>query len=140
MDEQAVEVARFSLLLKLIERETADSIKAYMLSHRTPALPSLDGNIRHGNSLVTSKTLQDVYPKSAGALVPKVFPFDWINAFPFLIERGGFSAIIGNPPYIRIQHMVGYPFADNLRLLEHFRHFPSKPRKQVKGGQRTCIC
>lgn len=108
IDEQAVEVARFSLLLKLIERETADSIKAYVLSHKTPALPSLDENIRHGNSLVTSKSLKDVYPKTAIALVPKVVPFDWTTAFPFLRESGGFSAIIGNPPYIRIQNMVGY--------------------------------
>lgn len=108
IDEQAVEVARFSLLLKLIERETADSIKAYMVSHNMPALPSLDKNIQHGNSLITSKTLQDVYPTNATALVPKVVPFDWMTAFPFFRACGGFSAIVGNPPYIRIQNMVGY--------------------------------
>ena len=108
IDEQAVEVARFSLLLKLIERETADSIKAYVVAHKQPSLPSLDNNIQHGNSLVTSKTLKDVYPKSASALVPKVIPFDWEIAFPFIKDRGGFSSILGNPPYIRIQNMVGY--------------------------------
>ena len=108
IDEQAVEVARFSLLLKLIERETADSIKAYVMAHKAPALPSLDDNIRHGNSLVTSKTLTDVYPKTATGLLPKVVPFDWVEAFPFIKERGGFSVILGNPPYIRIQNMVGY--------------------------------
>lgn len=108
IDEQAVEVARFSLLLKLIERETADSIKAYMTQHKTPALPSLDANIQRGNSLVTTKTLKDVYPRNATELVPKIVPFDWENAFPFLNKRGGFSAIIGNPPYIRIQNMVSY--------------------------------
>jgi len=32
-----------------------------------------------------------------------------------------------------------YAFADNLGLLEHFRHFPAQPLKQVEGGQRTCI-
>jgi hypothetical protein len=31
------------------------------------------------------------------------------------------------------------PFADDLGLLEHFRHFPAQPLKQVEGGQRTCI-
>jgi type I restriction-modification system DNA methylase subunit len=108
IDEQAVEVARFSLLLKLIERETADSIKAYVVSHKLPSLPSLNDNIQHGNSLVTSKTLKDVYPKTAAALVPKVVPFDWEDAFPFIKNRGGFSSIVGNPPYIRIQNMVSY--------------------------------
>ena len=108
IDEQAVEVARFSLLLKLIERETADSIKAYVVAHKLPSLPSLDSNIQHGNSLVTTKTLKDVYPKTATALVPIVVPFDWEVAFPFIKDRGGFSSILGNPPYIRIQNMVGY--------------------------------
>jgi len=27
------------------------------------------------------------------------------------------------------------PFADNLGLLEHFRHFPPPPLKQDEGGQ-----
>ena len=31
------------------------------------------------------------------------------------------------------------PFADNLGLLEHFRHFPPQPLKQAEGGKRTCI-
>jgi len=108
IDEQAVEVARFSLLLKLIERETADSLKAFVLSNNSPSLPSLDSNILHGNSLVSGKNLKDVYRKTASDLVPKIFPFEWELAFPFIKRRGGFSSIIGNPPYIRIQNMVGY--------------------------------
>ena len=31
------------------------------------------------------------------------------------------------------------PYADDLGLREHFRHFPAEPLKQVEGGQRTCI-
>ena len=31
------------------------------------------------------------------------------------------------------------PVADDLGLLEHFRHFPAQPLKQAEGGQRTCI-
>lgn len=108
IDEQAVEVARFSLLLKLIERETAASIQAYVLAHKLPSLPSLDSNIQHGNSLVTTMTLHAVHPLKAITLYPIVVPFDWVSAFPFFKERWGFSSIIGNPPYIRIQNMVSY--------------------------------
>lgn len=108
IDDQAVEVARFSLLLKLIENETSDSIKAYITRHKTPALPALDSNIQHGNSLVTSAALKSTYPKKATALIPKVIPLDWEIAFPRVFETGGFSTLVGNPPYIRIQNMVGY--------------------------------
>lgn len=108
IDDQAVEVARFSVLLKLIEKETADSIKAYIKRHKTPVLPLLDSNIRHGNSLVTSAALKATYPKAATGLIPKVIPLDWDSAFPKVTKAGGFSTIVGNPPYIRIQNMVGF--------------------------------
>ncbi len=31
--------------------------------------------------------------------------FDWQTAFPQVFAQGGFDAVIGNPPYIRIQAM-----------------------------------
>lgn len=31
--------------------------------------------------------------------------FKWENAFPEVFERGGFDAVVGNPPYIRIQNL-----------------------------------
>ncbi len=94
--------------MKLIEKETSDSIKAYVKRHKTPVLPLLDSKIQHGNSLVTSAALKATYPKKATGLIPKVIPLDWESAFPKVMEAGGFSTIVGNPPYIRIQNMVGY--------------------------------
>jgi len=35
----------------------------------------------------------------------RVNPFDWQRAFPHVFAAGGFDAVIGNPPYIRIQTM-----------------------------------
>jgi len=37
--------------------------------------------------------------------VARVNPFDWEKGFPAVFTRGGFDAVIGNPPYIRIQAM-----------------------------------
>ena len=31
----------------------------------------------------------------------RVNPFDWQRAFPQVFARGGFDAVIGNPPYVR---------------------------------------
>lgn len=33
----------------------------------------------------------------------RVNPFDWQRSFPEVFAQGGFDAVIGNPPYIRIQ-------------------------------------
>jgi hypothetical protein len=35
----------------------------------------------------------------------RINPFDWQKEFPDIMNRGGFDAAIGNPPYIRIQIM-----------------------------------
>ena len=53
IDPNAVEVARFSLLLKLIEDETGISLRDFVDRTGTPALPALDGTLRAGNSLVS---------------------------------------------------------------------------------------
>ena len=35
-------------------------------------------------------------------------PFNWDTEYPAEMGRGGFDAVIGNPPYIRIQNMAKY--------------------------------
>lgn len=108
IDANAIEVARFSLLLKLIENETAEGLRDHVATSRTPALPQLDATIRAGNSLVS----QAEWIAARGAmpirLLEKVNPFTWIAEFPAEIGRGGFNVIVGNPPYIRIQNMMAY--------------------------------
>ena len=115
VDAAAVEVARFSLLLKLLEGETEEGLKAYVRQTKQPALPSLRQSIRWGNSLVTRGELQAGYTGDDGkpAVVPeevetRITPFDFGESFPNDFARGGFDVIVGNPPYVRIQHMVTY--------------------------------
>lgn len=106
IDRQAVEVTKLSLLLKCLEGETNESLRQLNL-YGERALPSLDKNIQCGNSLISPEALLH----HAGGLFPdedelrRINPFDWHKAFPEVFKSGGFDAVIGNPPYIRIQTM-----------------------------------
>ncbi|MEO7021157.1 MAG: DNA methyltransferase [Ktedonobacteraceae bacterium] len=109
LDLQAVEVTQFSLLLKILENETAASINAYLTQYNMRALPKLADNILWGNSLVDSAYAQfDKNVSMQAENFAKLNPLDWEQAFPKVIAEGGFDLIIGNPPYIRIQNMVKY--------------------------------
>lgn len=108
IDANAVEVARFSLLLKLIENEMAADLYDFVNRHHTPALPALDGAIRSGNSLVSQAEWTDVCGAIPAALIDKVNAFNWSVEFSNEISRGGFDVIVANPPYIRIQNMTTY--------------------------------
>jgi len=109
IDLQAVEVARFSLLLKLIEGETPQTISAASRQSGAGALPHLDGNIVHGNSLVDKRFFDhDPSALSKTELVDKLQPTDLEEEFPDVVEHGGFDAVVGNPPYVRIQRMRTY--------------------------------
>ncbi len=104
IDAQAVEVSKLSLLLKVMEGETDETVgKSRQLFHER-ALPNLSNNIKCGNSLIgpdyfSSRLIPD--PDE----MKRVNPFDWNREFPEAMKSGGFDCVIGNPPYIRIQTM-----------------------------------
>ena len=105
IDPQAVEVAKLSLLLKVIEGETQLAFEVDRL------LPDLDTNIICGNSLVGT----DFYPTEelinlTSDEMENVNALDWPGAFPAIAERRGFDAVIGNPPWL----MAGYYVADSM--------------------------
>jgi type I restriction-modification system DNA methylase subunit len=108
IDANAVEVTRFSLLLKLIEDETASGLQDYVALHRSPALPMLDAAIRCGNSLVSQAEWIAARGAMPASLIDKVNPLTWGVEFPTEMGGGGFDVIVGNPPYIRIQNMTAY--------------------------------
>lgn len=89
IDVHAVEVAKFSLLIKLIENETAPSV-----ADVTPILPDLSGNIFFGNSLVSSEDLSGKGVSFEEELA--IAPFNWNS-----INHGEpFDFIIGNEAVI----------------------------------------
>ena len=105
IDTLAVEVTKFSLFLKLLEDTSSEEISAFVRETSECILPRLDDNIKNGNSLVGIEYAQfdpDVFERD-GAL-EQIRMFDWQTEF----GTAGFDAIIGNPPYIRVQNMVRY--------------------------------
>lgn len=108
VDPNAVEVAQFSLLLKLIEDESEDALVDYIASKKKPVLPSLSDIIRCGNSLVSPREWRKVFGDLEGEIRDKINPFDWDKEFEAEMQCGGFHVVVGNPPYIRIQRMVSF--------------------------------
>ena len=98
IDAQAVEVAQLSLFLKLLEDETTGSARGFQLEFRETMLPSLDKNIVHGNSLIDHDIDNGLFENKE---LRKLNPMSYEDKFPEIIRRGGFDAIVGNPPYVR---------------------------------------
>ena len=97
IDAQAVEVTKLSLLLKVLENASGQLGLGI-----ERVLPDLGNNIKCGNSLIGFDYFE-------GQLLPdeeeriKVNPFNWRSEFKEVFANGGFHAIIGNPPYIRVR-------------------------------------
>ena len=78
IDVNAVEVTKLSLLLKCMEGETEASITAQLRLFSDRVLPTLDNNIKSGNSLVST----DIYENELFEWEVKIKPFNWHQAFP----------------------------------------------------------
>lgn len=105
IDPLAVEVTKLSLLLKLLENVSVNELNDYIATNRRQALPNLDQNIKCGNSLIDGRYAEyDHTVLSNIELLNKINMFAWESEFPNM----RFNAIIGNPPYIRVQKMVHY--------------------------------
>jgi hypothetical protein len=112
IDRQAVEVTKLSLLLKVLEGENEESISKQLTLFQERALPDLSNNIKCGNSLIGWDILKD-NPGMGQEEIDRINPFDWEKEFPEIFQRGGFSVVIGNPPYVR-QEVLG-EFKDYFR-------------------------
>ena len=100
IDRQAVEVTKLSLLLKVLEGENEETISKQLTLFQERALPDLSNNIKCGNSLIGWDILKD-NPSLTQEEIDRINPFDWEKEFPEIFQRGGFSVVIGNPPYVR---------------------------------------
>ncbi len=120
IDPQAVEVTKLSLLLKVLEGESEASLATQLRMFQERALPDLDRNIKCGNSLIGP----DFYENEQMMLLDeeahyRINVFDWKTNFPQVFEGDtpGFDAIIGNPPYIRIQGLKEFAPIE----IEHYK-------------------
>jgi len=110
IDSQAVETTKLSLLLKVLEGETSETIDAQLSFLHERALPDLAANIKCGNSLIGPDFYDDQQLGLTGLDDEeryRINVFDWEAEFPQILgkavpeERRGFDAVIGNPPYGR---------------------------------------
>jgi type I restriction-modification system DNA methylase subunit len=99
LDKQAVEVAKLNLWLRYMAVNRDPFLERLQRKQRggkpLNLLPNLTKNLKRGNSLIADG-------KVAGDAA-----FDWVKEFPETMKRGGFDVVIGNPPYERIQTMMG---------------------------------
>ncbi len=100
LNPESIEITKLSLWLKTAR-------------HGKP-LESLEANLRVGNSLI------------ADAAFAKR-PFDWQAEFPQVFAEGGFDVVLGNPPYVRMEHLK--PFKPYL-----------KKRFKVASGRADLYC
>jgi type I restriction-modification system DNA methylase subunit len=109
IDPQAVEVSKLSLLLKVLEGESKETVNNQLRLFHERALPDLGRNIKCGNSLIG----RDFYERRQKELFDeetayRINAFDWSDirrGFGGIMKAGGFDAVIGNPPYLSIQTM-----------------------------------
>ena len=87
-DYNAVEAAKFGLLLKLLESENINSV-----GDRVPVLPDLSQNIQFGNALVSSDKIVNFNEEQKTV----------INPFDFKDSK--YDVVIGNPPYMKSEDM-----------------------------------
>jgi len=104
IDSQAVEVTKMSLLLKVLEHESRESIDLQMKLGLEGVLPNLGDNIKCGNSLIGPEyyALGQQGSMFDEAEMRRVNVFDWEDdrkGFGEIMSRGGFDCVVGNPPY-----------------------------------------
>jgi len=92
VNAESIEITKLSLWLKT--------------ARRGKVLDSLDHTIRVGDSLIEDSNF--AYLEHG---------FNWRDAFPEVFADGGFDVVLGNPPYVKLQNLMGAgpEYADHLR-------------------------
>ncbi|MDD3801059.1 MAG: N-6 DNA methylase [Desulfuromonas thiophila] len=90
-----------------VNAESVEIAKLALWMHTaSPGKPlsSLDHNIRCGNSLVGPDFYQTQQTLFSEDEKERINVFDWQTAFPEVFSQGGFDCVVGNPPYVKLQH------------------------------------
>lgn len=120
LDSNAVEVTKLSLLLKVLEDENKDVIEQQQKLFQERVLPNLGNNIKCGNSLIGFDFEDEDLTREQ---IRNIHPFNWETEFPEVFARGGFDAVVGNPPYVKIHNI------DKLSLSYYFDTYKSAEKK-----------
>lgn len=76
-------------------------------------------------------------------VVGDALELDWPAAFPEVFARGGFDAIVGNPPYVRQEWLSGKPalrgFASYDGVADLYVYFLELAHRIARPGGRYCL-
>jgi len=109
IDPQAVEVTQMNLYLALLEHENRTTLETQQRLFDQAYLPPLNRNVRCGNSLLLESDLPPgtLLGDEDIELRRRINPFEWRDSRDgfgeVFTQRNGFDAIVGNPPYTRVQ-------------------------------------
>ena len=137
IDAQAVEVTKLSLLLKMLEGESNESLNSQMKLFHERVLPDLEHNIQCGNSLI-GPDFYDGQLDLDDEAAQRINVFDWQAAFPHIFKAGGFDAVIGNPPWgaVFTQEELDYLRQQNndiiVRMIDSFMYFVHQGTKKLR--------
>jgi hypothetical protein len=115
IDPEAVEVARMSLSLKVIDNVEFHENYQELGIFGSQILNNVGSNVKCGNTLV-SFDISEKYPNinENEEQILKTNPFDWHTDTGFrdiFNDNNGFDYIVGNPPYVEVKNYnVEYPF------------------------------
>lgn len=99
IDPQAVEVTKLSLLLKVVEGQSQLELDVGRI------LPDLESNVTCGNSLIGTDFQMPLNLAPEEKL--QFNPFNWKSKWPSIMAKGGFDAVVGNPPYLNVDAVWG---------------------------------
>ena len=112
IDYNAVEIARLSLVIKLLEDESRATLPS-----GERILPNLDKNIAWGNSVVA-----DDFTDPDKAVRDAVRPFSWSSVgIPEAVD-----VVVGNPPYVKTEEMK----VTNPKEFAYYKSHYETPYKQ----------
>lgn len=132
IDAQAVEVTKLSLMLKVLEGESNETLHSQMRMFPVDrVLPDLNFNVRCGNSLV-GPDISD-YMMLTPNEEADLRPFNWTKAFPDVMAKGGFHVVIGNPPYDVLEKDRGNASWPHDTLREYLPH--ARDYEPALGGK-----
>lgn len=106
MDYQAIEVAKISLSLKLIDNYQLPAYNEKFGLCRKLLLKEIGNNIMHGNTLV-GMNIVDQNEGIDVKYLEKLVPLDIeLYAKPVFDKKKGFDFIVGNPPYVETKNYI----------------------------------
>ncbi len=76
--------------------------------------------------------------------VADALALDWPSAFPAVFARGGFDVVLGNPPYVRQEHLAAHKprlrgFASYDGVADLYVYFVELAHRLARPGGRFCL-